>query len=190
MGAKAFAVRRARSGSSRGGSRGSHFRVGIFTNLSRDHLDYHHTMEAYADAEGNPFPLARTRRGGGECRRSFKRALCGDGSGARHSRLDDGARGKGEALRKRFRPRTRSMPVTCRSTGRGMAFTLRAEGETREVSLPAVGLFNVDNALEVIAAMLALGYPLDDIVQGSCGARSALRAHAARLFGRDAARRR
>ena len=30
---------------------GIHFAVGIFTNLSQDHLDFHHTMEAYCDAK-------------------------------------------------------------------------------------------------------------------------------------------
>ena len=30
---------------------GIRFAVGIFTNLSQDHLDFHHTMEAYCDAK-------------------------------------------------------------------------------------------------------------------------------------------
>ena len=30
---------------------GVRFAVGIFTNLSQDHLDFHHTMEAYCDAK-------------------------------------------------------------------------------------------------------------------------------------------
>ena len=30
---------------------GIRFRVGIFTNLSQDHLDFHKTMEAYAEAK-------------------------------------------------------------------------------------------------------------------------------------------
>ena len=31
------------------------FRVGVFTNLTQDHLDFHHTMEAYRDAKGKLF---------------------------------------------------------------------------------------------------------------------------------------
>ena len=32
--------------------KGIHFRSGIFTNLTQDHLDYHKTMDAYAAAKG------------------------------------------------------------------------------------------------------------------------------------------
>ncbi len=32
------------------------FQVGIFTNLTQDHLDYHHTMEEYRRAKGLLFP--------------------------------------------------------------------------------------------------------------------------------------
>ena len=32
-----------------------HFRVAIFTNLTTDHLDYHHTMENYFDAKKKLF---------------------------------------------------------------------------------------------------------------------------------------
>src|SRR5690348_18417698 len=32
-----------------------HFDVAVFTNLTRDHLDYHHTMEAYGAAKARLF---------------------------------------------------------------------------------------------------------------------------------------
>jgi UDP-N-acetylmuramoyl-L-alanyl-D-glutamate--2,6-diaminopimelate ligase len=38
------------------------FAVAVFTNLSQDHLDYHHTMEAYFQAKARLFEAARTAR--------------------------------------------------------------------------------------------------------------------------------
>ena len=37
------------------------FEVGVFTNLSPDHLDYHHTMEAYFAAKARLFDRSRVR---------------------------------------------------------------------------------------------------------------------------------
>ncbi|NLU84145.1 UDP-N-acetylmuramoyl-L-alanyl-D-glutamate--2,6-diaminopimelate ligase [Rhodococcus sp. HNM0569] len=39
---------------------GVHFRVAAFTNLSRDHLDFHHTMDAYFRAKASLFVPERT----------------------------------------------------------------------------------------------------------------------------------
>jgi UDP-N-acetylmuramoyl-L-alanyl-D-glutamate--2,6-diaminopimelate ligase len=38
------------------------FDVAVFTNLSQDHLDYHHTMEAYFEAKAELFTPTRCRR--------------------------------------------------------------------------------------------------------------------------------
>jgi UDP-N-acetylmuramoyl-L-alanyl-D-glutamate--2,6-diaminopimelate ligase len=38
---------------------GAWFRVGVFTNLSRDHLDFHHSMEDYFDAKASLFTRER-----------------------------------------------------------------------------------------------------------------------------------
>jgi UDP-N-acetylmuramoyl-L-alanyl-D-glutamate--2,6-diaminopimelate ligase len=38
-----------------GRTRGIHFAAGIFSNLTRDHMDYHPTMEHYRDAKGRLF---------------------------------------------------------------------------------------------------------------------------------------
>ena len=44
----------------RTGCYGIRFAVGIFTNLTQDHLDFHKTMEAYCDAKALPVPPAAT----------------------------------------------------------------------------------------------------------------------------------
>ena len=36
------------------------FAAGVFTNLTQDHLDYHHTMEEYRDAKGLLFRQCET----------------------------------------------------------------------------------------------------------------------------------
>ena len=36
------------------------FRVGVFTNLTEDHLDFHKTMDAYCDAKAMLFTRCRT----------------------------------------------------------------------------------------------------------------------------------
>ena len=40
---------------------GISFAAGVFTNLTQDHLDYHHTMEEYRDAKGLLFRQCRDR---------------------------------------------------------------------------------------------------------------------------------
>ena len=49
-GAKAAAIEVSSIGLEQGRLDGAAFDTAVFTNLTRDHLDYHHTMEAYARA--------------------------------------------------------------------------------------------------------------------------------------------
>jgi UDP-N-acetylmuramoyl-L-alanyl-D-glutamate--2,6-diaminopimelate ligase len=51
VGAQAIAMEVSSHGLDQGRLNGVHFDVAVFTNLSRDHLDYHETMEAYASAK-------------------------------------------------------------------------------------------------------------------------------------------
>jgi len=42
---------------------GTEFDVAVFTNLNHEHLDYHHTMEAYREAKGRLFKKIKKDRG-------------------------------------------------------------------------------------------------------------------------------
>jgi len=125
------------------------FAAGVFTNLSRDHLDYHDTMEAYL--------AAKLRLSG----------LLGLG-GVEVINLDDGAW--------RIMP-PRAPRVTfgldpaadVRATGivldaGGSRFRLEGRFGCAEASLPLLGDFNVSNALAAAACALGLGQPLEQVV--------------------------
>jgi UDP-N-acetylmuramoyl-L-alanyl-D-glutamate--2,6-diaminopimelate ligase len=124
------------------------FAAGIFTNLTRDHLDYHGTMEAYLAAKlklaallglsgvavVNTDDSAWAALPRGDRRVTFGLAADAD---VRASNLELGAAGSRFLLDGRF--------------GRA------------EVSLPLLGDFIVANALAAAAAALALGHPVNEV---------------------------
>ena len=126
------------------------FDVGVFTNLTQDHLDYHHTMEEYRAAKGLLF---------GQCRRAVLN-------------LDDEA-GRWYAQRV-------SCPIFTYSenkTGAGLSaknirlfpshveFEALTLGKISRVHLPIPGGFSIYNALAALAAGLCLGLGLEDMAQ-------------------------
>jgi UDP-N-acetylmuramoyl-L-alanyl-D-glutamate--2,6-diaminopimelate ligase len=125
------------------------FAAGVFTNLTRDHLDYHGTMDAYLAAK---LKLS---------------ALLGS-SGLEVVNLDDEA---WRAMPRRSSRVTfglnpaadvRASSVILDSSG--SRFELSGRFGTTEATLPLLGDFNVANALAAAACALGLGRPLDDVV--------------------------
>ena len=127
-----------------GRTAGLRFRAGIFTNLTRDHLDYHGTMEAYRRAKERLF------------------AQCGTAV----LNLDDPA---GKAMAGRLpgpirtfgqdRGQVRARDIRLHPDG--VDFTALHQGEAVPVRLQIPGLFSVYNALGVLTACLDLGIPLE-----------------------------
>jgi UDP-N-acetylmuramoyl-L-alanyl-D-glutamate--2,6-diaminopimelate ligase len=120
------------------------FDAAVFTNLTRDHLDYHGTFERYADAK-----------------RSFVTLLTSDGCAVVDA---DDAAWHGIAA---GAPRSltfgieQSADVTARGVelgADGARFQLvTGEGST-DAHLPLLGEFNVHNALGAVAACMAVGF--------------------------------
>ena len=129
------------------------FDVAVFTNLSRDHLDYHADMDAYGAAKARLFARAELR--------------------AAVLNLDDV---HGAALRARLPGRVHCVGVSSngnagamlraeslRLDAAGIGFDL-VQGEQRHaIRSPLLGRFSIDNLLAVAGVLLALDWPLAEI---------------------------
>lgn len=127
----------------------------VFTNLSRDHLDYHPTMDAYFNAKAKLF-RERLKPGGISV-----------------LNLDDpwGRRLTGELSSNVWTYSDRSdaatiHPVELTVDGRGIAIVVDFRGERLSVRSELIGSFNVSNLLAAIAVGLALELPHSAIKDG------------------------
>ena len=121
------------------------FDVAVFTNLTRDHLDFHGTMEAYRDAKGLLFEMLD--------RPNDKRFPAHGQSSA-----DDPASRHLVARTKTAQVLTYGIDreadfgaFDVRADGYGMRFRLRVKRRNYEAVVPLIGRFNVMNALAAMA---------------------------------------
>ena len=126
---------------------GVHFKVGMFTNLTRDHLDYHGTMEAYGEAKAKLFAWPGLESAVLNLDDAFGRALLAG--------LSASVRGIGVSSRGAADARLRADDIVLDLAG--LSFALRIDGATYPVRSPLLGRFNVDNLLAVAGALHALG---------------------------------
>ena len=124
------------------------FAAGVFTNLTRDHLDYHGTMEAY---------LASKLR---------LSALLGL-TGIEIVNLDDDAwqvmPARVPRLTFGLHPGADVRATEIVLDAAGSRFRVTGRFGTAEVSLPLLGDFNVANALAAAATALGLGRPVAEV---------------------------
>ncbi len=126
------------------------FHEAVFTNLTRDHLDFHETMENYMECKAKLF------------------------SQSRHGviNLDDEYGEK--MLEKASCPvMTFGLKKDCdlrgeniRLSERGVILSTTVGGAPYEIRLGIPGMFSVYNALAATAACLGIGIPMDDILKG------------------------
>ncbi|CAN5632975.1 UDP-N-acetylmuramoyl-L-alanyl-D-glutamate--2,6-diaminopimelate ligase [soil metagenome] len=134
---------------------GVHFRVGVFTNLSRDHLDYHGDMDAYGAAKAKLFAGRDLEAAVINLDDVFGRSLLAG--------LDDAAQRIGISGRGDDEATVAATDVAL--DARGIAFTLRIGGTRERVQSPLLGRFNVDNLLAVAGVLHALGEPATEIAK-------------------------
>lgn len=154
-GAAACALEASSIGIAEGRMNGAHVDIAAFTNLTRDHLDYHGTMAAYAAEKEKLFAWPGLRAA----------VLNLDDPFGRHLAAVTGARLR---IGYTLADATASVDVLLAardicSLPAGLAFTLQApQGECR-IESRVVGRYNVANLLAVAGVLLAAGLPFDDL---------------------------
>ena len=149
-GARAVAMEVSSHGLDQGRTAGVKFDVGVFTNLTRDHLDYHGTMQAYAEAKYRLF-LSK---------------------GLAHAVVNED-----DAFGREFAARLRATPVKVIGYGlasgelrgtalaqgdAGLRFRVSGPWGEGEVTAPVLGAFNASNLLAVIGVLVASGVAFRD----------------------------
>ncbi len=132
---------------------GVHFKVGMFTNLTRDHLDYHGTMEAYGAAKAKLFAWPGLEAAVLNLDDAFGLEL--------HAGIRAPIRAVGVSSRDAEAATLRADDIVLDLAG--LSFSLRIDGEVHVVRSPLLGRFNVDNLLAVAGALHALGETPADI---------------------------
>ena len=127
---------------------GCWFDTAIFTNLTRDHLDYHKTMENYLSAKKILFSQCDTG------------VVNMDDSYARYIIAGSGCRVVSFSINSFAHYRARD--IILRSDG--TQYRLEAKGQEYVVELPILGEFSVLNSLGAIAAASESGVPMSDIL--------------------------
>jgi len=152
-GARAVAMEVSSHGLAQGRVAALKFDVAVFTNLSRDHLDYHGSMQAYGEAKAQLFAFQGLR-----CRvlnldDPFGRLLAGTPHESRviGYSLEDA-----------------SAYFYCPEATLGddgiHARLVTPQGEYALRS-PLLGRFNLSNVLAAVGALLGMNYPLDEILK-------------------------
>jgi UDP-N-acetylmuramoyl-L-alanyl-D-glutamate--2,6-diaminopimelate ligase len=147
---------------------GVRFHTAAFTNLTRDHLDYHGTMAAYGAAKA--------------------RLLEWPGLGIRVINVDDefGARLAGQPCAAQLVTTSRTSGAFAAPPGAkwvrtarvqaiasGLALEVQSSWGAAMLQVPLIGDFNADNTLTVLAVLLAWDVPLAQAAAALQGCRAA-----------------
>ncbi len=149
---KAAVMEVSSQGLDQGRVRGMDFDIAVFTNLTRDHLDYHKTMEDYAAAKAKLFASL------GE-----KKTAIANADDPHSSLLLNGC--KARVLTYGI-----ELPADVRAThlllsSKGVQFQVHYQEEVQPFTSNLIGRFNVYNCLAAIAVGLSRGVSLPQVLE-------------------------
>ncbi len=147
---KVVAMEVSSHGLDQGRVNGVAFKGAIYTNISRDHLDYHGTMDAYLQAKllllNSPslaFVIVN---------------LDDEYSDQIIETVPENVAKWGISLQQKTRPDCICINAeNILNTDEGIAFDLHYQGNKHKIKVPLYGHFNVENVVTVFTAMLAMG---------------------------------
>ncbi len=126
------------------------FETALMTNITQDHLDFHKTMDNYADAKAILFKMSK--------------------SGAVNNDADYADKIKkaavGEVITYSINSDSMLQAKNLKMSERGVIFDIEYKGETHEMRLGIPGKFSIYNALGAICVCLNLGIDISDIEKG------------------------
>jgi UDP-N-acetylmuramoyl-L-alanyl-D-glutamate--2,6-diaminopimelate ligase len=156
-GAQGVAMEVTSIGLDQGRVNGVAFGAALFTNLSRDHLDYHGDMESYARAKQRLFETPGLKHAVLNLDDvqgvHISRALAGQVNRAGYSCF------AGVAARAGLESYAEAHAIEV--SPRGIRFDLKSSWGEARIECPLLGRFNVSNLLGVLATMLVSGVPFE-----------------------------
>ena len=138
------------------------FNIAVFTNLSQDHLDYHKTMQAYADAKGKLFSFDSLKTAVVNYDDAYGQEIINRLDGKvdviSYGLTHDDHKGPGEPL-----PLI-SARVSANKQG-GLSLQICGPWGGAKIDTRVLGSFNAYNLLGVIAVLYALDFSMDDVME-------------------------
>lgn len=130
------------------------FSVTAFSNLTQDHLDYHHTFEAYFEAKARLFSSDYPA----------KRVICVDSKWGREL-LRRCSNAGDSVITTGFDASAQIYPLDIEYFPTHTSVELTVRGERVRFDCPLVGKFNVENVMCAFGIGLQLGVPVPTIVE-------------------------
>lgn len=133
---------------------GTDFAVTAFTNLTQDHLDYHHTFEAYFEAKSllfsKAYPARRVINVNDKWGKTLLRRCTENGD---------------NVITTGFDPSAQIHPLEVEYGAASTTVTLEVRGVRHTFTYPLVGKFNVENVMTAFGVALQLGYSASDVIK-------------------------
>lgn len=143
---------------------GCRIRLGVFTNLSQDHLDFHGTMDAYWSSKKKLFTDILPRYTGAD--RSTAVINCDDGRGGDLYKMLNNANGAVRPISVGTRAGCDLAAETSEITMGGITTTVTTPAGKLAIHSKLVGRYNLENILCAVGTATALGLPAEMIQAG------------------------